>query len=84
MGPALETLLGAIFLVLLGLGVLIYLSRPLWPRVARFFHAWQERDTALEREQQMDREHRRAAEDDIRKRLGEEDSRHPDNRDRER
>lgn len=71
-GPALEVFLQAVGLVMLGLLVVGLLTRPFWPRVARYFQRWIERDRLIETQQQAEGERRKKAEQELRIYCGDE------------
>ena len=64
-GPAVETFLGIIFLILLILGAIGWFLRPTFPRFSRFLKNWYERDILIEAEQKRQAEHRKTAEKEI-------------------
>lgn len=64
-GPALETfltLIGLVLLVIIGIGLL---TRPFWKRMVQFFRRWYERDLRLEQQQREEAECRRKAQQEI-------------------
>lgn len=67
MGPAFETFLTALFLVCLLLTCTALLTRPLWPRIARYFQRWRDRDRLMEEEQRQEAAQRKSAEIELKR-----------------
>lgn len=65
MGPAFETFLTALGILLLILVALGFLLRPLWPRVARFFRRWYARDLLREEARKAELAGRQKAEKEV-------------------
>ena len=64
-GPALETFLGVLLLGVLILGGLALFTRPLWPRITRYFRVWYERDMRAEEQRKAEVESRKKAEEEL-------------------
>ena len=65
MGPALETFLTVVFIVVLGVGALAYLGRPVWHRVWRFLKGWYQADEMREEALRRQAEFRKEAEKEV-------------------
>lgn len=66
MGPALETFLQMLVILVIALGAVAFFTRPLWARMVRYLKAWYERDQRAEAEQKWEIECRKKAEQELR------------------
>lgn len=68
--------LQAVGLALLGLVVAVFLVRPFWPRIVRYFQRWIERDRLIETQERQERECRQEAERELQVYCGDEAANH--------
>ena len=65
MGPALETFLTVVFIVVLAVGAMAYLGRPVWHRVWLFLKGWYQADQMREEALRQQAEYRKEAEKEV-------------------
>ena len=65
-GPALETFIQALLIVLAVVAALGFVTRPLWRRLYRYLKAWHLHDLEREEEQKRETANRRKAEAELR------------------